>query len=159
MKRLLVVLVALACAGESERAAETLEIAVAGERLTVELALDYQTRFRGLGGRDVIPKDGGMLFVFPNQQRLGAVMRDVRIPLDVAFLDRSGRVVAMHAMLPEPPREPGEGGIEYEERLTPYWSGAPAQFMLETAAGRLFGLGLQVGDRIAVDPDLVRRAR
>lgn len=152
-------LVALACAAEPQAAVETLEIAVAGEILNVELALDHETRFRGLGGRDFVPKNGGMLFVFPKQQQRGAVMRDCKIPLDVAFLDRGGRVVGMHAMLPEPPRRPEEGQIEYEERLRPYPSGRPAQFMLETASGRLFELGLKLGDRIALDPELLERVQ
>jgi uncharacterized membrane protein (UPF0127 family) len=139
---------------------ETLSLDLAGQRFELELALDHATRFRGLGGRDRIARDGGMLFVFPQPGPLAVVMRDCPIALDVAFLDADGRVTAVHHMRPEPPRRPGEPAAAYEARLPEYPSGAPAQFILETAGGRLAELGLRPGQRLALDvPALAARAR
>ena len=88
------------------------------------------------------------------------VMRDCPISLDVAFLDGSGRVVALHAMKVEPPRGRDELASAYEARLPVYDSGIPAQFAVEVAGGRLRELGLQVGDRLVFDTDhLLSRAR
>ena len=88
------------------------------------------------------------------------VMRDCPEPIDVAFLDGEGRVVALHAMRPELPRQAGESAMQYERRLPEYRSGAPAQFAIEVAGGRLAQLGVQVGTRLAFDAaDLARRAR
>ena len=123
-------------------------VVVAGETFEVEVAADPMSRRRGLGGRTSIPRNGGMLFVLPHPRRLGMVMRDCPIPIDVAFVDAMGRVTAIHEMLPEPPRRPAETPFRYESRLPEYPSGEPIQFALETAGGRLADLGLRVGDRL-----------
>jgi uncharacterized membrane protein (UPF0127 family) len=101
-----------------------------------------------------------MLFVLPSPERFAMVMRDCPEPLDVAFLDSQGRVVALHEMQPEPARRPEESPFRYEQRLRVYASGEPVQFAVETAGGRLRELGITVGDRIALDAQaLVRQAR
>jgi uncharacterized membrane protein (UPF0127 family) len=87
-------------------------------------------------------------------------MRDCPVPIDVAFLDAQGRVVAVHEMAVEPPRAPGETPRAYEARLPLYPSGGAVHFAIETAGGRLRELGLAPGARVALDaPGLVARAR
>jgi hypothetical protein len=130
---------------------ETLWIEIADQPFELELALDREVRFRGMGGRTSIAPNGGMLFVNRVSRPQAMVMRDCLIAIDVAFLDAGGRVVAIHAMLPEPPRRPGEGLRAYESRLPQYSSGAPALFAIETAGGRMSELGLRVGDRLVFD--------
>jgi uncharacterized membrane protein (UPF0127 family) len=78
-------------------------------------------------------------------------MRDCPVPIDVAFLDAAGRVVAVHEMQPEEPRRPGESPLAYEARLRFYGSEAPVQFAIETAGGRLRAVGLAPGDRVPLD--------
>lgn len=151
-----------ACAGNAQQddGVERERVDVRGAVFRVELALDDATRLRGLGGRASIPEDGGMLFVFPRPARLGFVMRDCLVPIDIAFLDSAGRVVSMHAMQPEPPRADGEGDYEYEARLRRYDSRFPAQFALEVAGGTFERIGLETGDLVRFDAaGLKRRAR
>jgi len=101
-----------------------------------------------------------MFFAFGSPRPLAMVMRDCPEPIDVAFLDGEGRVVALHSMPPEPPRREGESAMQYERRLPDYPSGAPAQFAVEVAGGRLAQLGVQVGTRLVFDAAaLARRAR
>lgn len=152
---LLALALAISCSAPDERepAVEspplaTAKVVVAGETFEVEVAADPTARRRGLGGRTSIPRNGGMLFVLPRPQRFGMVMRDCPIPIDVAFVDAMGRVVAIHEMVPEPPRRPDETPFRYESRLPEYPSGELVQFALETAGGRLADLGLRVGDRL-----------
>lgn len=141
-------------------AAETVWVEIGSGLFELELALDPATRYRGLGQRLSVPEDGGMLFVFPESRSLSFVMRDCPIPLDVAFLDASGRIVAIHEMRPEPPRAPGESRRAYERRLPGYSSGGPARFVIETAGGRLREVGARVGGRAVFDAEgLARRAR
>jgi uncharacterized membrane protein (UPF0127 family) len=123
-------------------------VGVAGETFDVELATNPAARVRGLSGRESIPRNGGMLFVLPKPVAMRMVMRDCPQPIDVAFADAMGRVVAIHAMVPEPPRRAAETPHRYESRLPEYASGEPAQFALEVAGGRLAELGLRVGDRL-----------
>lgn len=129
----------------------TTAVTVEGTRLTVEVARTPGEQFRGLGGRTWIDPNGGMLFPFATPRATAFVMRDCPIPIDVAFLDADGRVVAIHEMKPEPPRRPGESAAAYDARLAQHPSGAPVWFALETAGGRLRALGLDVGDRVEID--------
>ncbi len=153
-----VALLLLACAAPDEEAASatpvasaapaTVAVGLAGETFAVEVAADPRSRTRGLSGRISIPRNGGMLFVLPRPGPFTMVMRDCPNPIDVAFIDSMGRVAAIHAMLPEPPRMRGETPYQYEQRLPGYHSGEPVQFALETAGGRLAELGLAAGDRV-----------
>jgi uncharacterized membrane protein (UPF0127 family) len=141
-------------------APETAWVEIAGELFELELALDPATRFQGLSDRSRIPRNGGMLFVLPRPQPLSMVMRRCRVPIDVAFADDTGRVVAIHTMAVEPPRAPGESAAAYDARLPLYASGVPVRFAVETSGGRLAELGLAVGDRLVFDAEaLARRAR
>jgi uncharacterized membrane protein (UPF0127 family) len=133
-------------------------VALAGTRFHLELAADPKTRYRGLGGRAHIPENSGMLFAFRDEATLQFAMRDCLAPIDIAFLDAGGRVVAIHAMQVEPPRRRDEGFFEYEKRLRTYSSGEPAQFAVETAGGRLAAVGLRVGDRADFDRAAVLRS-
>ena len=98
---------ALACT-ESEsppqpppQAPESLWVEIAGEPFELELALDAASRHKGLSGRLAIEPNGGMLFVNTAESPQAMVMRDCAIPIDVAFLDFSGAVVAIHEMRPD----------------------------------------------------------
>ncbi len=122
-----------------------------GERFDLDVALDEQTRFTGLSGRTEIPKNGGMIFAFRFPSRQMFVMRDCPIPIDIAFLDSAGRVLTMYEMQPEEPRKPGETDYEYDQRLRKYDSRYPAQFVVETAGGRLREVGLKPGDLVKFD--------
>ena len=145
-----------ACADEAAAppaAPRSVWLVLGGETFTLELAADPVSRHRGLSGRGRIDRNGGMLFVFPDVAPRGMVMRDCPAPIDVAFLDASGRIVALSEMAPELPRAAGEPRAAYERRLPIYRSGAPARFAIEVAGGRLAGLGVAVGDKIVLDTD------
>jgi hypothetical protein len=160
----LLLCLALACPEPARDApaagGETIFLAIGGESFALELALDPATRQRGLSGRADLPRNAGMFFVFPSPRPLAMVMRDCPEPIDVAFLDGEGRVVALHGMHPEPPRRAGESAMQYERRLPAYPSGVPAQFAVEVAGGRLAQLGVRVATRLVFDAAaLAARAR
>jgi uncharacterized membrane protein (UPF0127 family) len=129
----------------------TVAATIAGEVFTLEVARDPWMMFRGLGGRARIDPKGGMLFVYPRAQPLAFVMRDCPVAIDVAFLDRRGRVINVYEMKPEPPRAPGESEAAYERRLPSYRSALPARFAVEVAGGRLRELGVGPGDEVEAD--------
>lgn len=160
---LLAVVAALAVAGCSSSEAErqlspqtglpTQRVEIAGRTFELELALDERSRMRGLSDRESIAEDGGMLFVFPEPQRLTFVMRDCLVPIDLIYLDGAGRVVQTHAMEVEP-----YGRSDW--LLTPYRSGEPAQFAIELRGGLVAELGVRRGQRIELPlAELKGRAR
>jgi uncharacterized membrane protein (UPF0127 family) len=152
-------------------------VSIAGREFNLELALDNETRFKGLSGRTEIPADGGMLFVFPdhlvNIQEF--VMRDCLVPIDIIYLDGSGRIQTWYEMKPEPPRSEAERENKppypgapawaavneaYEARLRRYSSRYPAQFVIELKGGTIASMNLQAGQKITLDTTtLKRRAR
>lgn len=161
----------MALTGCDEKAsADTARVKIAGQTFLLELALDVPKRFRGLSERTYIAPDGGMLFVFtdPVPGSNGFVMRDCPIPIDIVYLNGSGRVVSMHAMLPEPPRDPAKGegtpadanNATYNARLKQYTAKGPYQFVIELAGGKLQALSLKEGDLVEFDrAALLKRAR
>jgi len=42
----------------------------------------------------------GMLFVFPAPDVVSFWMKDTEVPLDLAYLDETGRIVEVHALVP-----------------------------------------------------------
>jgi len=141
----------LASCSDKAVSANVESVQIAGRWFHLELAADEPTRMKGLGGREFIEPDGGMLFVFPTAAKRSFVMRDCPISIDIIFLDPSGRVVATHHMEAEEPRREGESDWQYEERLKRYSSRFASQFVIELAGGTLESLELKAGDRIALD--------
>lgn len=126
-------------------------VTINGVTYELELAADNPTRMKGLGGRDHIDERGGMLFVFRVPNRLNFVMRDCLVPIDIIFVDASGRVTATHTMPPEEPQRVGETDLLYENRLKKYSSKFTAQFAIELQAGQIEKLGVKPGDKINLD--------
>lgn len=157
---------------------EVVQLRLAGRVFHLELANTEQTRFRGLSERTHIEPDGGMLFVFPDNQVQvqGFVMRDCPVQIDIIYLDPLGKVTAMYEMMPEPPRTEAEKALSppvanapawaymnpaYESRLRRYSSLLPAQFVIELRGGVLKELqtaGLKVGDVVPLDLLGLKRA-
>jgi len=149
-----------ACDEQPEARAGLVTVQVAGETFYLEPALDDSKRIPGLGGREHIDADGGMIFAFPNLAERSFIMRNCPIPIDIVFVGDTGRVVTMYAMSVETPKGESEGDWDYEMRLKRYPSRFPVRFALEFAGGRLEELGVSVGDQILFDvEDLKRRAR
>ena len=123
-------------------------IRVATERFEVEVAADDTSRRRGLGGRNRLLKRTGMLFIHPDLAVRSYWMYDCLIDMDTAFLDREGRIVAIHRMKREAPRRANEYRDMYERRLKRYSSRRPAKYALEIPPGDLTRLGLRVGQVI-----------
>jgi uncharacterized membrane protein (UPF0127 family) len=59
----------------------------------VEIADDASERVRGLMYRTALAENRGMLFVFPDEERLSFWMKNTLIPLSIAFIDSKGRIV------------------------------------------------------------------
>ncbi|MDE1919186.1 MAG: DUF192 domain-containing protein [Patescibacteria group bacterium] len=113
------------------------EPSATGEFGGVSLKIDYATadpaRERGLGGRESVPGDYGMLFVFPRDDTYGFWMKDMLVPIDMFWLDDKGQVVSI-----------------VEDAATStypfvFYPSAPARYVLETAAGFAKAHGIAPG--------------
>ena len=68
--------------------------------LRVELARTPEQRGVGLMGRRTLARNAGMLFLYGRDRRGPFWMKDTRIPLGIAFLDRRGRILRIMRMEP-----------------------------------------------------------
>ncbi|MFF9114611.1 DUF192 domain-containing protein [Streptomyces massasporeus] len=100
----------------------------ASVRVPLEIATSYRARTRGLLGRDSL--DGAILLSPANSVHTFRM----RMAIDVAYLDRHLRVVAVRTM------RPGRLGLP---RL---W----ARHVLEAEAGAMGGWGVREGARVEV---------
>lgn len=129
---------------------DRVRVDVGGEEFLLEIADTNGSRYRGLSFRESVDERGGMVFVFSDKAVRSFVMRDCRVPIDIAYTTDSGRIVQSHAMQVEP-RIPGESDQQYEFRLTRYSSKFPTGFVFEFAGGTLEALGVDEGDYIVTD--------
>ena len=69
-------------------------------RLDVELARTERQRALGLMHRTSLRARAGMLFLFARDSRVGFWMKNTRIPLSIAFIDRRGVILRILDMAP-----------------------------------------------------------
>ncbi|GAA0627825.1 DUF192 domain-containing protein [Halomonas beimenensis] len=121
----------------------TLHAETGPHRLRVELARTLAERGRGLMERDTLAEDAGMLFLYDRRQppRNGFWMYRTRIPLDIAFLDESGRILEIHRMTPC--RAETAGACPVTRPASPY------RAALEVNAGYFAERGIGPGDCVS----------
>jgi uncharacterized membrane protein (UPF0127 family) len=130
-----------------------IDVMLAGQPFTLELAMNHETRKTGLMQRPSLPADRGMLFVFHEAAERRFWMYRCLIPLDIIFLDGDRKIVSIHT-LPAPP--PGTPAADSPQCI----SAAPAQYVLELNAGQAAQLQLQPGQALDLPvADLKRHVR
>ena len=152
----------LAACGDSQQEPQSLEPVVAFDTARVQLATATDTvplrvevaatedqRAYGLMERSSLPADAGMLFTYRAEQppEAGYWMYRTRIPLDIAFLDSAGRIVAILPMEPCTSTDP---------RWCPsYPPGVPYHAALEVNRGYFAQRNISPGDRVLVPDSLL----
>lgn len=66
-----------------------------GIDVPVEVARDPHAWSRGLMFRTALPKEAGMLFVFPNEAKRSFWMKYTLMPLDMFFISRDKKIVTI----------------------------------------------------------------
>jgi uncharacterized membrane protein (UPF0127 family) len=102
---------------------------------TVELARTEAEREYGLMNRPSMPADHGMLFDFGADRPVYMWMKDTLIPLDMIFIDRTGRITGIAA----------RAVPESAEIIA---SPGPVRAVLEVNGGVAERLGIKPGDRV-----------
>ena len=113
------------------------QVEVAGKKLKVEFADNWDLRAQGLMGREALCTDCGMLFDFEYSRQVSMWMKNTLIPLDVAFISSSGVIIDIRQMKPLD--------------LTSIPSSKKVQFALEMNQGWFKQNGVKEGDKIRID--------
>lgn len=99
-----------------------------GRKIVTEVMIRSEDMARGMMFRDSLAPDRGMLFIHQQAGRYPYWMHNVRIPLDIIWMDSSRRVVEVSTNTP-----PCDGKPASE--CPSYGGTQPAIFILELAGG------------------------
>lgn len=111
-----------------------------GFRVRAEVMMLPEDMMRGMMFRDSLPPGRGMLFVHSRPGKYSYWMYQVKIPLDIIWLDAGGRIVEM---------APNSPPCKTEASECPHYGGnGDAMMVLELAAGSIERHNLQVGSKL-----------
>lgn len=68
--------------------------------LSAQIAANDASRERGLMSRTNLNENEGMLFVFPQPRPVSFWMKDTPVPLSIAYVGPSGRILEIHDLKP-----------------------------------------------------------
>ena len=110
------------------------QLTLSGHRLSVEIADEPAERSRGLMHRASMDANAGMLFIYPTEAPRSFWMENTSIPLSIAYIDLTGRILNIENMTP------------FDRRGVP--SAGPAVYALEVNQGWFEGHGVKQGTRV-----------
>lgn len=120
--------------------AKLTEVLVGSTRINVEIADTKDKRAKGLGGRQSLASDSGMLFIFEGVDRRQFWMKDVSFALDFIWI-REDKIVDVTENVPPQP------GVA-DKDLTIYQSNEPVDKILEVNGGFVRVNNVKIGDNI-----------
>ena len=113
-----------------------------GKTVIAETMVNNIDQLRGMMFRDSLAKDRGMLFINPKEENVPYWMYQVRIPLDIIWMDHQRRMVEISANTP--------ACTSKSSRDCPSYGGhEKARYVLELAGGGTAMYGLKVGDALS----------
>jgi len=120
-----------------------------GKTIRVDVVDTPLERERGLMFRRKLPKDYGMLFVFPREESMNFWMKNTLVPLDIVFIHADKTVQRVH------------GEVKASKESTPDDKVALApgtgQYVLELTAGAAARHKLKEGDAFRFDVEIPER--
>jgi uncharacterized protein len=122
---------------------DTVSATIKGKPFTLEIADTDPKRERGLMYRDSMPADHGMIFLFDAPDNYRFWMKNTRIPLDIIFLDATGKVIDI-----EPRKAHDETSMGPED---------PTSYVIELNSGAAKNIGLTRGDHIDIPQKLLKQ--
>lgn len=111
---------------------------IGNQAINIELAENERQWYRGLSGRENLCTDCGMYFIFPDQDRLEFVMRDMKFPLDIIFIADNKILNIAENLAPE--------GSDVKNI---YSSSGRADRVLEVNSGYCNRYGIKAGDFVS----------
>lgn len=106
-----------------------------------EVVNNAESRKKGLGKRDSLALDQGLLFVFDKPGFYTFWMKDMKFAIDIIWIDENKKIAHIVQNLPP---EPGKKDAE----LTRYTPPVTAKYVLEINAGLANLHNLHVGDNV-----------
>ncbi|MEX0143509.1 hypothetical protein D3C87_843630 [compost metagenome] len=90
----------LSCASMAQAQTRSLQLSAGMHLIQAEVAATEAQREQGLMYREKMAANAGMVFVFDNPSTQCMWMKNTPLPLSVAFIDASGKIVNIEDMQP-----------------------------------------------------------
>lgn len=118
---------------------DTGEVRVGDKIISVEVADTDTLRTQGLSGRDSLPPNSGMLFIFETPSKYGFWMKDMNFPLDIVWIDESWQVVGVDRL------------INPDTFPKVFYPNSAVKYVLEINSGETSMLGIDTGSKLSLD--------
>ena len=112
-----------------------------GGQILAQVVMSRGEMARGMMFREALPQGRGMLFVHAKPAPYVYWMSNVKVPLDIIFMDSSRHIVEISADTPPCTKKPAECPV--------YGGHTSEQFVLELRAGEAQRLGLRQGQTLS----------
>lgn len=119
---------------------ETKSVLVGQNVFSVQVADTEAKRVKGLGGREMLGEREGMLFVFPEPNYPTFWMKDMRIPIDIIWIDREQVIGFVENAEPQ----------KLGEEVALYRPSHAIQYVLEVKAGTVRALDIKEGTLFSI---------
>lgn len=114
-----------------------------GHKFQVEVADTQSKRNKGLSGRQSLPQDQGMLFIFDHADKYPFWMKGLNFPLDFIWISGDKVVDILPNISPPSPGQP-------DESLTIYQPRVEVDKVLEINGGMSEKSGIKFGDTVVL---------
>lgn len=114
-----------------------------GKAIMVDVVDTPAAREKGLMRRRSLPKDYGMLFVFPREMGMQFWMKNTWVSLDIVFIGADKRVRVVHSRVKPSTRKTRDEDVAR--------AGGVGQYVLELPAGYAAKRGLKKDDEIVFE--------
>lgn len=115
---------------------QDIKVGVGSNSLSAQIAKATGEQQRGLGGRACIDGNQAMLFEFNHQGYYSFWMKDMKFPIDIAWIGADKKVVHINT------------DVSPNTYPKTFVSGQPAQYVLELKANRAKSIGLSIGSTV-----------
>lgn len=117
------------------------QVVLAGQTYHTTIMQSDEERRRGLSGTERLPSGQAMLFVFPDDERWGIWMKDMRYAIDIVWLNSAARVVHMV-----------EDAHPDSYPDTTYRSPVPSRYVIELPSGTIKRTAIASGMKATLPP-------
>jgi uncharacterized protein len=113
----------------------TSTVTIGSTRINVSVADTAEERTQGLSGRENLPENEGLLFIFEKSDRSGFWMKDMNFAIDIIWIDEQFSI------------------IDIKENATPesypeiFYPKQSARYVLEVPSGTVQSHNIKIGDK------------
>lgn len=116
-------------------------VAVRNTNFFVDVAITAKEKEIGLGNRESLAKDRGMLFVYDHKEVFPFWMKNMRFPIDILWIEDK-TIVDITKNIPPP--------ASRTEQLPIYHPSVPVDKVLELPVGTVDRVNIIIGDKITI---------